>query len=448
VDEDPHSSRTLEVAQPVVLEGDVAPLFAIGCLVSGVYEIRKLLGAGGMGQVFEAHDRELNRRVALKASFPHVDASMLRKEAQALAAVNHGGVIQVYAYGVHDGIPYFVMERILGVDLDVHVERRRARGLPLTLSESVELLASLADVLAAVHRAGIAHRDVKPSNVMLTAGNRLVLTDFGVFMPEAKVEGQIPAGTIDYMAPEAFAASISLGSAFLLDVYAFGVLAFELITGTVPFNGETLQDIMNGHLHEKPPALPTRRPDAPPELAVLIDELLAKAPEERPHAMDSVAQRLRGIRARLSNEPAVPFSVLVVEDDPVIAKLVGPSLRRAIAGCEVRVATDGDAAIAAINERVPDLVLLDLQLPKTNGIEVYMHLRTLPGDQPCEVVVMSGGARPSDIAVLEQMGVGRFVPKGPGLGERVANVSVQVYRQKLGSLRESRTTVPSSRITR
>jgi serine/threonine-protein kinase len=447
VDDPPYSSQTLRVESPVPDDAK-PPLFAVGCLVAGTYEIRRLLGEGGMGQVFEAHDRELNRRVAIKASWPSVDAAMLRKEAQALAAVQHAGVIQVYAYGVHEGIAYFVMERILGVDLDVHVQKRRDSAQPLSLAESLAILIQLADVLAAVHRSGIAHRDIKPSNVMLTAGSRLVLTDFGIFLTESRAEGHVPAGTVDYMAPEAFSGTITPGSAFLLDVYAFGILAYELISGFVPFNGDTLQDLMNAHVHTVPPPLSTPRPDAPPELVSLVADLLAKAPEERPESMDYVAKRLREIRSRLSEEPSANFSVLLVEDDPVIAKLVTPKIRRAVPGCEIRIATDGDTAITALAERVPDLLFLDLQLPTTNGIEVAMHLRGLPDASRCEVVVMSGGATPSDLAVLEMIGVARFVPKGAGVAERAANVAVQVYREKLGVMRESLRSRTVERISR
>ena len=150
----------------------VPSLFGIGEVLGEAYEIRALLGQGGMGQVFDAYDRNLSRRVAIKANFPEVPQSV-RNEAQALAAVHHPGVVGVYALGTHGGVDYMVMEHVAGVTLAHHLERLE----DIPLAERVDLLIAIADGLAAIHRAGISHGDVKPENILLSASGRLVLTD-------------------------------------------------------------------------------------------------------------------------------------------------------------------------------------------------------------------------------------------------------------------------------
>jgi serine/threonine-protein kinase len=269
-------------------------LFARGEVVSGQYEVRDLLGGGSMGQVYEAHDLALNRRVALKAAFPHLDRALIRREAQCLAAVRHHGVVSVHTIGEHQGVPYFVMERLYGVSLEDHMNAVFAEGELLTIAEALAVLVPLADVLAAVHAAGVAHRDVKPANVMLVVGERVVLTDFGVVAPEFSVVSGLPVvGTLEYMAPETIAGTTSPGDAFLVDMYAFGALAFELVAGRCPFEAETPRELLDKHLREVAPSLADERDDVPPLFAGLVRELLAKDPLDRPHTMAAVARRLR-----------------------------------------------------------------------------------------------------------------------------------------------------------
>ncbi len=270
------------------------PLFARGELVSGHYEVRDLLGGGSMGQVFDAHDLDLNRRVALKAAFPHLDRALLRREAQGLAAVRHHGVVGVYALGEHRDVPYFAMERLLGQSLEARIEALQSEGELFSIGEAIDALVKLADVLAAVHDAGIAHRDVKPANVMMVVGERLVLTDFGIVAPERSVIRGMPVvGTLEYMAPETIEGTTSPGNGFLVDVYAFGVLAFELVAGRRPFVGETVRETLSMHVRDPVPSLAEARDDVPPLLDAIVTELLQKDPLDRPQSMASVASRLR-----------------------------------------------------------------------------------------------------------------------------------------------------------
>ncbi|HZU85635.1 MAG TPA: serine/threonine-protein kinase, partial [Polyangiaceae bacterium] len=220
------------------------PLFEPGQLVADVYEIRSLLGAGGMGEVYDAHDKALNRRVALKVERPTIAPDYLLREGRALAAIRHPGVVTVHTIGQHRGVSFLVLERVYGLSLDRMIDQRRSRGERFPVAEALDLLVSIADALSVVHRAGLAHRDVKPGNVMLAPGGRVVLMDFGLVLPNADRAGhKIAAGSLQYMAPEALTADVAEGAAALVDVYAFGVLAYELLTGIVPFDRSEAREL-------------------------------------------------------------------------------------------------------------------------------------------------------------------------------------------------------------
>jgi serine/threonine protein kinase len=296
---------------PVIARNSaVAPppsIFAIGEVLSETYVVRELLGAGGMGEVYEAHDLALNRRVAIKAHRPSLGQMCpVQKEAQALAAVHDPAVVSVFTVGSHRGIDYVVMERIHGESLATHLDRRFQRCEQFSVDETLDLLERLAQALSTVHDAGIAHRDVKPANVMLAPGDRVVLMDFGIFIPECDVgEQKTTPGTAEYMAPEAIRGEVAPGTAYLVDFYAFGIIACEMLIGHVPFEGATTSATLLQHLDADVPDLVARRPDVPRALAGLIESLLAKDPIERPESMHAVAWQLRGIRDRLDRNSHV-----------------------------------------------------------------------------------------------------------------------------------------------
>jgi serine/threonine-protein kinase len=278
-------------------------LLEIGEVLGETFEIRAKLGAGGMGEVYEAHDRALGRRVAIKATHPG-RAAALRKEARALAVLRHPGVVAVYGIGEHAGIPYLVMERIPGTTLQAQLESKRGQGLGL--DEAIDVLASMADALAAVHRAGMAHRDVKPANVMLGAGNRVVLTDFGIFQPEIETRGAPHcSGSPHYLAPEAFAMAIAPGQVYLVDVYALGIVAFEVLTGSVPYDDENVMRVFWMHGNAPVPDAAERRPGLPERLTRLVREMMEKDPRARPEDMEEIAWQLRRARGRgpMSSRP-------------------------------------------------------------------------------------------------------------------------------------------------
>lgn len=270
-------------------------IFRAGELLSDAYEIRAVLGSGGMGQVFDAHDRLLNRRVAIKAAWPGTDLRSLRHEAQALAALRHPGLVTIHALGRHRGIEYAVMERIYGESLEAHIDRRRSMRQLFAIEEALGILAGVAEALAVVHGAGIAHRDVKPANVMLAPGNRVVLMDFGIFMSERDALSSDVTGSPQYMAPETITNQVARGAVYLVDIYAFGVLAFELLSGDVPYREAIVPKLLQQHMTAPIPDVCASRRGIPARLGALVTELLAKEPRDRPQSMDEVAGELRSM---------------------------------------------------------------------------------------------------------------------------------------------------------
>ena len=406
-----------------------ANVFSIGEVLNGVYEIKGILGSGGMGQVFEAHDRALNRRVAIKAHWTHIEPDTVRKEAQALSAIRHPGMVTVYTVGVHRAVHYVVMERVYGVSLDAHLARLNETKQRFALGEAIDILASIAEGLAAVHRAGVAHRDVKPSNVMLAPGNRVVLMDFGIFLPE--IDDAIRtagSGSPDYMAPETINHSIEPGAGYLVDVYAFGVIAFEILTGKVPFQGATPFAIFDQHLRARAPDLTRVRSDVPPRLARLIDELLAKDPRERPQSMETVAYRLRALRSPSDLRDDDEFDVVIADDDSAMASTLEAIVTEVAPDARIRTAFDGEQAIELVRQKPPKLMLLDLQMPGVNGLEVCMYLRGTRLAEGCTIVSVSAGAQEQDVQLLNLLGITRFVRKGPDLVDRLMPIIDDVRR--------------------
>jgi eukaryotic-like serine/threonine-protein kinase len=395
------------------------PIFETGDILSDTYEIRGLLGAGGMGQVFDAHDRGLNRRVAIKANYADTSQQFtIRQEAQALAAVRHPGVVAVHALGTHGGVDYMVMEHVSGVTLAHHLQRLEEKGLPL--AERLDILIATADGLAAIHRAGLSHGDVKPDNILLAASGRVVLTDLGLVRPDYDREQGIVAGTPDYMAPEIFTPRVPPTSRHLVDEYAFGILAYRVVVGRHPFEGSGPIELLMLHATAPVPKMP-----GPKRLAELVESLLAKDPLDRPPTMDQVVWQLRAAKdaaAKDTGAATSPLSVLVVDDDPDIRKLVGMYVKQAAPHAEVSVAGGADEALEQFRKKPPRLVFLDLMMPKMSGFELFTYLRGVHLVDASTVVAMSAGGSMTDIELMLELGVHDFIPKGAHLRQRVMKI--------------------------
>ncbi len=379
--------------------------------------LRSVLGEGGMATVFEAHDTRLQRSVAVKVPRDAgIAAEHLLSEARALASMRHQGVVTIYGIGDHRGLPYVMMEHLTGTSLGERIDARIVSREPFTIAEVLELLVPLAEALGAVHRGGLVHRDVKPSNVMVCPGGRLVLMDFGLFETEAQGTERQVSGTLPYMAPETFTNTVETRFGHLVDVYAFGVVAFELLTGQPPFYGDDVMDFYRAHTGQLAPPVGSLRVDTPPTLAELVDRLLAKEPMERPADMESVLWSLRKTRVEAPRE-APALGVLIAEDDSAIAKLIELRVKKIAPTSRIERSPDALDAMKRLQGWTPDLLILDLHMPHMSGVELAMHLQGTPVLDRCVTIAISAGANPTDLALLRQLGITRYVQKGSGFSE-------------------------------
>jgi len=407
-------------------------IFATGELLDGVYEIIQLLGRGGMGEVFEAHDHLLNRRVAIKAAWPNPLTPPLRNEARALAAFQHPSLVSVHTLGEHRGIDYLVMERVYGVSLTQHAATRWQSAEQFSPAEVVQILLPASEGLSVVHRAGLVHRDIKPDNIMLTPVHRVVLMDFGLVLPEFDVNGQQRvAGSPPYMAPEALLNTAATGSGHLVDIFGLGAVAYELLTGKRPFAGTTIREVVASHERGQPTPLAELRSDCPLALCQVVHEMLSPNAQVRIQSAEAVAWQLRAIRDERprSDGPAVTSkkgpSVLIVDDDVDLAKILSFYVRQIVGSSDIRVAHDGEEALAEVQKEEPDVMLLDLHMPRMNGVELCMQLKGEGLAQGCSIISVSAGAQEHDVQLLHQLGIHHFVEKGSNLRERLRTVFVE-----------------------
>jgi eukaryotic-like serine/threonine-protein kinase len=278
----------------------------------GPYQIVAPLGSGGMGDVYRARDTRLNRSVAIKVLREHLAADSERRtrferEAHVLSRLNHPHICTLYDIGEHEGATYLVLELVDGQTLTDRLERLRPRPLPL--KEALAIAIDIAEALDAAHRRGIVHRDLKPSNVMLTeAGAKLL--DFGIakakdaFFPPGPdgsdglpcgtvtVEGAI-LGTIHYMAPEQLEGRDTDGRS---DIFSFGAVLYEMLTGQPAFDGESQSKVIAALLDHEPPPVSARQPLASPALAHTVQKCLAKDPEKRWQSSSDLADELKWVR--------------------------------------------------------------------------------------------------------------------------------------------------------
>ncbi|WP_329397179.1 serine/threonine-protein kinase [Streptomyces melanogenes] len=257
-------------------------------LIGGRFEVLRRLGSGGMGEVYEALDTALDRRVAVKlirsALLSDESGARFAREARALARIDHPNVVTVYEAGVQDDVPYLVMELLEGVGLQ---QLLRERG-PQDEATVRAVAAGVCRALAAVHEAGMVHRDVKPSNIQLTRTGRVALHDFGIAQQHdstAVTHTGIVVGTPAYLAPEQIRGAPSGRQS---DMYALGSCVFEMLTGAPPFAAESVHALMFRIAQEPAPRLhgSTGIPD---DLADLVEALLRKDPAQRPDAQAVIA---------------------------------------------------------------------------------------------------------------------------------------------------------------
>lgn len=295
----------------------------IGQTIGGRYRIESLLGQGGMSAVYRGVDPNLRRTIAIKLIHPHLasDPEFVRRfeeEAAAVAALRHPNIIQVYDFNHDDDTYYMVLEFVEGETLAARLQHLRTANRRLPLDEALTLMATVSEAVHNAHERSLIHRDLKPANVMLDATGRPVLMDFGL----AKIVGgskQTATGAImgtpAYISPEQVRGEKPDRRT---DVYALGIMLFEVVSGQVPFDADSALTLMLKHVNEPPPDIRTLNPAVPERVAQLIEKAIAKDPADRFQTAHALAESLR--RAATAPEAAREAAVMIAM--PVIVPAV------------------------------------------------------------------------------------------------------------------------------
>ena len=402
----------------------------------GSYRIVEEIGRGGMATVYKAHHPGLDRFVAIKV-LPDFFAEdedyrdRFQQEARSIARLKHPNILSVFDFGQERGITYLVLELVSGGTLSDRL------GGQMDLQEVVAFLRPLAGALDHAHSQGVLHRDIKPSNILLHRDGTPVLADFGLARMAAPVKkltaSGIVMGTPEYMSPEQ-AVGGPIGPAS--DLYALGIVAYEMVTGRVPFQADTPVAVLLSHLNKVMP--PTR--ELPAELSGHVEkslrQVLAKSPVERfasarefvaaltPAAWPTRASSITSAPIVDEERPRTPArrlpKVLVVDDGAANRELIEACL--ADVECDVRLAADGPHALRMIESSPPDLVLLDVQMPGMDGYEVCRRIKENPELRLVPVVMITALDSTDDRVTALEAGADDFMSKPVERVELVARV--------------------------
>ena len=372
-----------------------------GSAVADRYRIERELGAGGMATVYLAHDLRHDRQVAIKVLkadiVATVGADRFVKEIRTTAHLKHPHILPLFDSGTAGATLFYVMPYIDGETLRARIQRDG----PLPIAAAAAILREVADALAYAHSQGVVHRDIKPDNVLLS-GTHAFLADFGIAGALDAVESAdrtmtatvAVAGTPAYMSPEQISGQRHLDHR--TDVYAFGVMAYEMLAGAALFQRQTNAAVMAAHLTETPDPLSSRRPDVPPALAALVMRCLEKKPEDRWQRMDDVSAALA----------AVPGSPVAGARRP--PRAAPRALTLVTAGLTVVALAAGGA---------------------------WLFTRSGPGGAALSVGTMTHVTRDPGLELDPAISAGRRVPSRTSPGRRAGGVCTSVRSTAAGRLR-------------
>jgi response regulator RpfG family c-di-GMP phosphodiesterase len=407
-------------------------------LLLGNYRILDRLGEGGAGVVFKGQHLRFRRPVAIKtiAEGADLDESTVPRffsEMEVIGRLRHPHIVAALdagqAPGAGGALHYLVMEYVAGHDLNKYI---RAKG-PLSAEAACRLIDQVADALAEAHRQRLIHRDVKPSNILVTPDSQAKLADFGLVRHFGRrmTEPGILIGTIDYMAPEQVQDSSAVDAR--ADIFSLGATLFWCLTGRTPFpsQGSAAEKVLR-RMTQPAARLRESRPDLPAALEEVVARMLKTRPEDRPQTMRAVrtslkpfmpaetpAQRAAGsepeqAEPRESAKPATAGvnRVLIVDDDPIAARMSLQILDQA--GLRADMVSSGTEALEAARRCPYGLVLLDVQMPGMSGQEVLRALRQAPPCAHLKIIMCSGSERADDLAQLLLAGADDYLTKPVG----------------------------------
>ena len=291
-----------------------------GMLIGGRYEVLEKIGTGGMSDVYKAKDEKLNRLVAVKVLKQEFSenrnfVSKFRVEAQAAAGLMHPNIVNVYDVGEEDGIHYIVMELVEGITLKKYIEKK----VRLTTKEAISIAIQVAMGIEAAHNNHIIHRDIKPQNIIISKEGKVKVTDFGI--AKAASSNTITSnvmGSVHYTSPEQARGGFSDEKS---DIYSMGITMFEMLTGRVPYNGDTTVSIAIRHIQDPMPSMRDFVPEIPPSVENIVMKCTQKSPDRR---YQSMSEMIADLKHSLINPDAV-IAQVDTADEAGKTKIVSPA---------------------------------------------------------------------------------------------------------------------------
>ncbi|MEZ4296217.1 MAG: protein kinase [Polyangiaceae bacterium] len=417
--------------------------------IGGRFLLEREIGRGAMGTVWAAVDQHLERRVALKRMNVERSPSpaareRFKREALTIASLRNPHVVQVHDYGIDGDSPYIVMELLEGEDLDARLTRLGKLPLPVVARWAKQIGAAL----EAAHASDVIHRDLKPANLFLVReanGEETVkVLDFGVAAlgaggaEELSPRGHpLLIGTPEYMSPEQARSSSRIDQR--ADLWSFGVVLYRAITGSLPFTGNTLSELLVSICID-PPRPPS---ELAPDLGPAVDEVLARALAKKADDRFHTGPELAAAFAAATTASTRALRILVVDDEPDVAELLGQHFRRrararqrspepaaqSFPPCELRSAGRGEDALDVLRAHPDiDITLSDIRMPGMDGLTFVKHARTMRPDMP--IVVVSAFGDMTNIRTAMNQGAFDFLVKPMSLSDLDATIEKALHHAR------------------